>query len=294
MGISAKILADSVSPCGVRLATLLVTMPRMVLSEFNTHRVLSRSSASSRAVPVGKRIAAVREDPFVPVAFAANRRGMSSTTDLDVMAAQEARECWLYAAENACMAAAELETTGVHKQWANRLLEPFLWHEVICGATEWSNFFHRRISKHAQPEMRSVAEAMKLAMDGSAPKLVAVGQWHLPLVYDEDWEWVVEHRDGDAMPLVQLSAARCARVSYGTHMNQRDPSEDLRLHDDLLKNGHMSPFEMPAMVGKRYDLRSPHVIDPWTHLTSDTGNYRAPWLMYRKTIKNEHDLPGDE
>ena len=35
MGFSAKVLADSISPCGVRLTTLEVTMPRIVLAEFN-------------------------------------------------------------------------------------------------------------------------------------------------------------------------------------------------------------------------------------------------------------------
>lgn len=47
MGFSAKVLADSISPCGVRLTTLKVTMPRIVLAEFNTRRMFSRNSASS-------------------------------------------------------------------------------------------------------------------------------------------------------------------------------------------------------------------------------------------------------
>ena len=47
----ARVLLDSVSPAGVRLTTLEVTFPRFVLAEFNTHRVFSRNSASSRAIP---------------------------------------------------------------------------------------------------------------------------------------------------------------------------------------------------------------------------------------------------
>jgi hypothetical protein len=53
---STKILADSISPDGVRLTTLEVVMPRIVLAEFNTHRMLSRNSASSRAIPIEKMI----------------------------------------------------------------------------------------------------------------------------------------------------------------------------------------------------------------------------------------------
>jgi hypothetical protein len=64
MGYSAKVILDSVSPAGVRLTTAEVTFPRIVLAEFNTHRMLSRNSASSRAIPVEKRIAMVEADPF--------------------------------------------------------------------------------------------------------------------------------------------------------------------------------------------------------------------------------------
>jgi hypothetical protein len=55
MGIDCKILADSVAwHGGERLTTFEVTFPRIVLAEFNTHRMLSRNSASSRAIPVEK------------------------------------------------------------------------------------------------------------------------------------------------------------------------------------------------------------------------------------------------
>lgn len=83
MGYEAKVLADSVSPAGVRLTTLEVTFPRFILAEVNTHRMLSRSSASSRAIPIEKRIKAVEEDPFVPEAFGRNRKGMQATEVLE-------------------------------------------------------------------------------------------------------------------------------------------------------------------------------------------------------------------
>lgn len=51
---SAKIIADSLSPQGHRLTTMEVIMHRFVLAEFNTHRVFSRNSASSRAIPAWK------------------------------------------------------------------------------------------------------------------------------------------------------------------------------------------------------------------------------------------------
>ena len=56
----AKVVADSISPntnlhpkgC---VLTIVVTFPRFVLAEQNTHRVLSRNTASSRAIPVRTR-----------------------------------------------------------------------------------------------------------------------------------------------------------------------------------------------------------------------------------------------
>ena len=61
MPFDAKVLADSISPAGHRLTTLEATFPRFVLAEFNTHRVFSRNSASSRAIPIAKQLRRVLE-----------------------------------------------------------------------------------------------------------------------------------------------------------------------------------------------------------------------------------------
>ena len=92
MAFSARILKDSISSSGVRLTTFEVVMPRIVTAEFNTHRMLSRNSASSRAIPVEKRIAAVEADPFVPEAFGKNKGGMQATEDLDSEESERAKE----------------------------------------------------------------------------------------------------------------------------------------------------------------------------------------------------------
>lgn len=81
--ISAKVVADSLSPKGNRLTTLEVVMPRYILAEFNTHRVLSKNSASSRAIPLRKMIKEVMENPFIPYAFQKNHTGMQGTEYLD-------------------------------------------------------------------------------------------------------------------------------------------------------------------------------------------------------------------
>lgn len=67
--ISAKIVADSVDSRSNRIITYLLTYPRFIHSELMTHRMFSRNSASSRAIPFEKMIQMIKEDPFTPIAW---------------------------------------------------------------------------------------------------------------------------------------------------------------------------------------------------------------------------------
>ena len=67
--ISATIVADSLTPYGDRITTMLVTFPRIILAEVNTHRMLSKNTSSSRAIPFKKMVEAVQSDPFIPIAW---------------------------------------------------------------------------------------------------------------------------------------------------------------------------------------------------------------------------------
>ena len=59
--IEAKIIADSINPQGDRIITYLLTYPHFIHSELMTHRMFSRNSASSRAIPLKKMIKMVEE-----------------------------------------------------------------------------------------------------------------------------------------------------------------------------------------------------------------------------------------
>lgn len=280
MTIAARVLADSVNPDGQRLTTLEVRFPRFILAEFNTHRVFSRNSASSRAIPVKKQIERVEDDPFVPTRFPVNQPGMSTDTYYDVGSAQyeEARLHWLYARDDAVKAARRMLDLYVHKQIATRLLEPFMWHTVIVSATEWSNFFDLRISPHAQPEIRDTAIAMSTAMGESFLKnqvrKVDWGEYHLPLTTEE------ELLDVGEFMLVSTSVARCARVSYLTHDGRRDTREDLRLYNQLRENGHLSPFEHVARACNGAD----DTYVPPAGSLLDHGNF-VGWHQHRKDVE---------
>lgn len=277
---AAKVIEDSIAD-GVRLTTFEVTFPRIVLAEFNTHRMLSRNSASSRAIPVEKRIAAVRANPFVPEAFAMNKRGMQAGEELDERDNSKARDTWMRACAAAIEQTERLLDTGVHKQWANRLLEPFSWHTVVVTATEWENFFNLRISNLAQPEIRRAAEMMLEAMNASTPTPRGSCAWHLPYVQDD------ERAEYDPSYLAMISAARCARVSYLTHDGRRDIDADIELARRLEASRHMSPFEHPARVIGCPGIAIDYEEDEFF------GNFRAPWRQQRKYMSGERVAPKE-
>src|ERR1700689_3019209 len=62
----------------VKIDTFLLQYPRCIHSEFMTHRVFSRNSASSRAIPVKRMIEQVMSDPFIPLYWGKNQRGMQA------------------------------------------------------------------------------------------------------------------------------------------------------------------------------------------------------------------------
>jgi thymidylate synthase ThyX len=271
MAFSARVLLDSRSPSGARLTTLEVRYPRFIHSEMMTHRVFSRNAASSRAIPIKKMIAAVREEPALPVYWGRNQTGMSAREAVTPEVEALARAEWRAALEDALRHAERLAEKDIdlHKQLVNRLLEPFAWITVIITATDWANFFTQRCHPDAQPEIKHIAEMMLAQYRASIPAPVALGRWHLPLIQDDERALPEEQ-------LCKLSVARCARVSYLTHDGKRDVERDLDLYEKLLEggaNGHWSPFE--------------HVATPAPDADTRSGNFTG-WEQYRKRFPEEH------
>lgn len=283
MAYEVKILADSISDAGCRITTMEVTFPRFVLAEFNTHRMFSRNSASSRAIPVTKLIDRITSDPAMPVWWGKYQKGMSAFEELSPEQINVAKVLWLEARDAAIHSARQLmniggEQQGVHKQITNRLLEPWMWQTCIVTATDWDNFYALRISKFAQPEIKVIAEMMLEAQTNSTPTLLADGEWHLPLISEVDRKEATYHTYNNPDLLLKLSAARCARVSYLTHDGQRDLAADIGLHDTLVSSGHMSPLEHPARPMTMAEI----------NVKAYSGNFRG-WHQYRKQILHEYD-----
>lgn len=273
MSYACKIIADSISNQGCRLTTFEITFPRMVLAEFNTHRMFSRNSASSRAIPVEKQIARVMSDPFIPVHWGKNQKGMQADAELSPEEQERAQVSWLRARDLAVQQASEMLEIGVHKQITNRLLEPFMWHTAVCTATDWSNYFGLRDHPMAQPEIQRIAYAMRTSYEASKPFVLGANEWHLPFAQPGELEEL------GVETLVKLVCARCARVSYLTHDGKRDVQADLTLYNRLLEGGHMSPYEHAARPMTAHEFsRSEY-----------SGNFRG-WVQHRAEIPGEEDM----
>ena len=74
--IKAEIVAHSINEQEDELISVLVTFPRIILAEVNTHRMLSKNTSSSRAIPFKKMVEAVQNDPFIPIAWQKEHTGM--------------------------------------------------------------------------------------------------------------------------------------------------------------------------------------------------------------------------
>jgi thymidylate synthase ThyX len=270
----AKIILDSIAPSNVRLTTFQLTFPRFILPEFNTHRMFSRNASSSRAIPVKKQIDTVRNNPFVPLCFNKNAKGMQGGEAVDATDQETASKLWLEAGNAMCDFAEKLVDLGISKQYANRLLEPFVWTTVVCSATEWANFFALRYHPMAQPEICELAKQMWEVYSASSPKYLQDGDWHLPFV--NEFDLVASPTRLTYQQAIKMSVARCARVSYLTHEG-KPPSmeEDFALYERLLGSTpiHASPAEHQAQAS--------------TNPFKVSGNFRG-WTQYRKTLESEN------
>lgn len=286
--ISAKVVQDS--RCDLidgkhRLTTMVLTYPRFIHSEVMTHRMLSKNAASSRAIPVAKMIAQVRDNPALPVFWGKNQPGMQAAEELGSTTKALTEAYWLSARDEAVVRAEQMLAVGTHKQIANRILEPWMWMVTIVSGTldAYSNLYNLRIHPDAQPEFKVLAEAMLDAHKSSTPMTIKPGDWHLPFVGHETIMQAKARTEGDDAKTIDIlrkvSAARCARVSYLNHDGSKpDIDKDIDLHDKLVVAPHASPFE--------------HVATP---RPGKWGNFTG-FMQYRQVIprENQPTYPGLE
>lgn len=297
--IKATVIADSITEDGIRMTTMEIEYPRFILAELNTHRMLSKNSASSRAIPTAAMFDHIQHNSAGPVYWGKNQPGMQAKEEIsDVSTAQY---LWIKARDSAISFAKQLAEVGLHKQITNRITEPWMIMKTVISGTEWANFFHLRNHPDAQPEIADLASKMFAARNGSTPCLLHPGDWHVPYVasyynvahecrlyYDANGNQISAH---DARI---ISASCCAQVSY--RKNDDSFEKAVKIYQQLIESepAHASPVEHQATP---VDPLAFSVYEPekWktlgiSHIDAEfqpwSGNLRG-WVQFRKLIPNE-------
>ena len=298
--ISARIIADSVSPEGVRMTTMEIEYPRFILAELNTHRMLSKNSASSRAIPLEAMHRQLREFPAGPVHWGRNQSGMQADEELAPELQKSAAAVWQLALDSGIEYSSALGHIGVHKQIANRVTEPWMLMKTVISGTEWQNLFWLRNHSAAQPEFRVLAQQMAEALEYSSPEHLSPGEWHVPYVdtYRDPLSSILYYRDASGTNITAaqariISASCCAQVSYRKNDNSYEKA--LKIYRQLVESEpvHASPVEHQATP---MDLDSTCRFEPETwepgvsHVSANSdlwsGNLRG-WIQHRKLIRGE-------
>lgn len=300
-GFKVKVLADSISPDKVRLATIAYQAPRVVLAELNTHRALSRNAESSRAIPFEKKLSQILSNPYIPDdlpdgELMGESKGMQASAPLSAKDKSWGQDEYRAASDAAVHHAKRMSEHSFHKQDVNRLLEPFAYTRGVVSSTELANFFALRCDWRAYPPFRFLARCVWVALSRSVPTPVNWGQWHLPFISDADRTEAATRANAmnaakvsipsgfaawaDCL-LARWSAARCARVSY-YEFGRREPNweKDSETYDKLAGSFpiHASPLEHPAYCGSPGSLQRGFPL----------SNFRAPWVQLRKFVVGEN------
>lgn len=310
-GIVARIVADSVSPSGVRITTFELEYHRFIHSELMTHRLFSRNAMSSRAVPIKKMIEQVRSNPATPVHWGANQSGMQAEKECNNLIGDgecSIEEAWHLTALTAASYAEDMAEAGYHKQVVNRILEPYQMMKTVLTATEFDNFFWLRCHSDAQPEIKELADCMYKATKKSKPEVLFHGDWHTPYVNHKCGgknriTYCVGGLEVSLEDALKVSSSCCAQVSYRVLDDSLDKA--LYVYDRLVESKpvHASPFEHQATpcefkdelslkmywLGEEID-QDTYLWEPGTtHIDSNgefwSGNFKG-WTQHRQLIDN--------
>lgn len=305
MNITAKIIQHSVNYYTKKeIITYELEYPRYIHAEFMTHRLFSRNSASSRAIPIKAMHEQILAADVNFVHYGKNQPGMQAKEELDANIIEEIKTLW-YSARDFCIDAAKrMSYIGAHKQLANRTTEPWMMMKVVMTTTEDANWDWLRRHEDAQPEIRVLAEKMFEAKLVSAPMALFSGEWHVPYVdryrdpeygdmyYSTDSG--IHLSDEDARI---ISASCCAQVSY--RKNDDGIEKAKMIYDKLINSEpvHASPIEHQATPIDANLFKEVEFSDNLefyreigiTHLNTDgslgSGNFRD-WIQFRQLIPN--------
>ena len=300
---------------GSRLSSIEVEFPRLYLAEFNTHTRFSRNSASSRAIPVWKRLIALFERPYVPNSFGTNKAGMQAGEFLSGSDQEKAVANWLFGRDVAAiqgfylagghaeiLAAAAKAGSPEKGEWLCKKIDELV---ELYGLTKFLYKQDKGMHKqHANRPLevysfhtvlvtssyyrnffglRNSKNAQPEANDfGIAIARAMMNGTPTELSLGQWHLPYIRNEDraevSDQLQLAFAAAGKSARTSYLTHDGIRALVKDVELAEDLKGNGHMSPLQHPARPKEKGDPVGSH------------GNYAPVWTQLRKLIPNEGDF----
>lgn len=248
------------------IVTIHARYPRIIHGEVMTHRVFERNGRSSRAVPVMRMIKEVWHDPFIPKYLGANKKGMQAGEELNGFKRWLTRTTWRISAKLSCVAAFLMLKAGLHKQIANRVLEPYSYIDTLITSTEWENFRELRVHEDAEPHFRDLAVMiMTLVDDPKSYVPIKEREWHLPYVTEEEKLKFTKEE------CLKLSTARCARISYAPFNGDGTITSEIERYKLLVESKpiHASPAGHQAQLKR----------------SNKNGNLAKGWTQHRKLLE---------
>jgi len=294
MSFKATVLAHSVSPDKYEICSFEATYPRIVHSEMMTHRMFSRNSASTRAIPLADQLRNLLQNPFIPEKFGINQRGMQAYSHLAGLKHDQAVEIWLQGRDRAITTALEL------------ILGPEIAGELLHYEPN-REYVHGSVLLEKLDEIIAAIPTSKDTIDYDATSLLNVHKqlagrgleaymWHTIVLTATEFdnfyalrdhpdaqgeiatiarlmrkahaestpkrldygEWHVPYVDEgefeDPFDAVRASGARAAAVSYNRQHNQKSAEKEFERYDGLVNGGHMSPLEHQATPFSKREL----------------------------------------
>lgn len=309
---SVEVIQASVSAhSGKEIITLILEYPRTIHAQLLTHRVFSKNSSSTRAVPIKKAIKNVRENP-ANYMWTLNKAGMQGDIIEDKSHLEVIEKLYKTMLETTIqgveLMAKKFEEGGlnVHKQNAGRALEPYQNIRVCLTSTEWENWDWLRIDADAQPEIQELAVLIQKARDDADYMIISENQWHVPFVnrtHNNSAEYgiIYTNQEGNEITLeeaITISMSCAAQTSYRNLDTSEEKAEDIYKKLFSGKKIHASPSEHQATPIADPFVNFPKADTPdqlWkkgiTHMDRYqqywSGNF-CGWIQNRQLIPN-HD-----
>lgn len=323
-GFEAKILADSISAAGDRLTTMEITFPRFILPEFNTHRVFSRNSASSRAIPFWKQLKKISESGYIPSKLGVNQAGMQASTYIFGEKLDEARRLIKLAQDRAVLSTVEM-VLGVEK--TKEILGSDYDTAFLSGLSqddygvliEEVRLFEAKVRAAKNDSEIDLGDGLNLHKQ-HVNRYLEPFMWHKVIVTSTEWgNWdalrISEHAQPEIDAIARMTAYLLAQSTPALlgkdewHLPLIQDDEKHLVKGDLenwkkISVGRCARVSYETHEGVRdpdKDIALAVVLledghmSPWEHVaTPDTentglgGNLKG-WVQLRKTIAGEAD-----